>query len=334
MSISAPTTGPKPAPTATLNHASRPTADPGIDAAGRPVEAEADAASALASDATASVIAVDDVHLQQNGTTILDGVSLDLAEDECLALLGPNGAGKSSLIDVLLGYLAPDAGTAHIWGRPFDAVKERIGTQLEATPMFHYARVREMLNYACVAHDAPYDRARDLLQRLGIESLEDRLVRVLSQGQRKQIGIVLALLHDPDLLILDEPTSGLDPFVRKQVWELIRERPRTVFFTTHIWSEAERFADTVAFLAGGHVLAQDTAGALLDTCTAEQKVDVPVEHAPTPLREERPTVRHDGSLRFYADDPDAVLDHLSTSHRYSVSPVTLEDAFLHLSGEV
>jgi len=337
MSISAPTTGPKPDSTAasTRDRISSPGADSGMNrTASQPVDAEVNAMFDLPSGSPSPVIAIDEVHLQQNETTILDGVSLELTDEKCLALLGPNGAGKSSLIDVILGYITPDAGTAHIWGQPFDTVKERVGTQLESTPMFHYARVQEMLNYACVAHDTPYNRARRLLQRLGIEDLEERLVRVLSQGQRKQIGIVLALLDDPDLLILDEPTSGLDPFVRKQVWELIRERPRTVFFTTHIWSEAERFADTVTFLAGGHVLAQDTAGALLDACAAEQKVDVPTDHVPDALRKEKTAVRHNGSLRFYTDDPDSVLNHLSTSHRYSVSPVTLEDAFLHLSGQV
>lgn len=357
MSTSAPTTGPKPASphNPAVNPASRPESashtdadtddDPTGASAGEvpadsevPANAQAEsvsgAPSGAATNATPPVVAVDDVHLRNDDTTILDGVSLALSEGESLALLGPNGAGKSSLIDVLLGHLDPDAGTARIWGWPFDVVRERVGTQLESTPMFHYARVSEMLNYACVAQDASYDRARHLLQRLDIEEVEDRLVRVLSQGQRKQVGIVLALLHDPDLLILDEPTSGLDPFVREQLWDLIQERPRTVFFTTHIWSEAERFADTVAFLADGHVLAQDTAEALLDACAAEQKVDVPAEHAPDDLLKERPAVRHDGSLRFYPDDPDAVLDRLGASTRYSVSPVTLEDAFLHLSGNV
>ena len=201
----------------------------------------------------------------QRGVTDLH---FEVAEGEVYGFLGPNGAGKSTTIRLLLGLYRPTSGAAQVFGlrpaRDAAAIHARIGYlpgELALHPRLtggqhvdFAARVRGM-------HDRAY--LDQLVERFGV--VLDRPVRTLSKGNRQKIGVVLALMHRPDLLVLDEPTSGLDPLMQDEFARLMREtiaEGRTVFLSSHELDEVQRIVDRVAIIKDGRLIVTDTVDGL------------------------------------------------------------------------
>lgn len=195
----------------------------------------------------------------------VDDVSFTVAAGEVMGLLGPNGSGKTTILRILTGYLRPTSGTANICG--FDVVdqsreaRRRIGYVPEDIPLYDWMRVREFLTFMArikglPAHAVP--RAVDAA--IDCVALGD-VIRVpigkLSRGFRQRVGIGQALLGDPAVLVLDEPSNGLDPRQIIDMRGLIRAlaRTRTLLLTSHILTEIEKVADSVAILLHGRLLA-------------------------------------------------------------------------------
>ncbi len=194
--------------------------------------------------------------------TALAGVDLEVRRGEVLALLGPNGAGKTTAVRLLLGLLAPDAGTARIFGRDprRPQARERTGAMLQIGKVPETLRVCEHIALARSYYPAPLTAA-DLVAAAGLGGLEDRPFGKLSGGQRQRVLFALALAGGPDLLVLDEPTAGLDVETRRSLWSAIRRlaaEGRTVLLTTHYLEEADALADRVVLLASGRVAAAGT----------------------------------------------------------------------------
>ncbi len=199
--------------------------------------------------------------------TALDGLTLSAAPGQVLALLGPNGAGKTTTVRLLNGVLRPDAGKASVLGLdPWadgDAVRRRTGVLTEQAGLDERFTALENLELAAGLRglDRSDGRRRggDLLERLGMGSRADTLVRGFSTGERKRVGLARALLHDPEVLFLDEPTSGLDPSATREVVALIAglaaEHGRTVVLCTHFLGEAGQLADRMAVLIRGRLRA-------------------------------------------------------------------------------
>ena len=193
--------------------------------------------------------------------TAVDGLSLTVHRGECFGLLGPNGAGKTTTIEILEGLLAPDEGEVEVlglrWGRDEDALRQRLGIQLQETRLAEKLTVEETLRL----FRSFYHRGRSIDELLGIIELESKRrswVGKLSGGQRQRLAIACALAGAPDLLFLDEPTTGLDPQSRRQLWgvlERFRAGGGTVVLTTHYMDEAEVLCDRVAVVDRGHVIA-------------------------------------------------------------------------------
>jgi ABC-2 type transport system ATP-binding protein len=193
----------------------------------------------------------------------LDGLSLQVARGEVFGFLGPNGAGKTTAFKVLMRLLYPTAGTARILGCELDnlAMRARIGYLPEQPYFYDYLTAREFLNYCGRLFDLPptltRERATRLLQQVGLAEDADKHLRKFSKGMLQRLGLAQALINDPDVLFLDEPMSGLDPLGRRAVRELIegaRAQGKTVFFSTHILSDAETLCDRVAILKSGRLL--------------------------------------------------------------------------------
>lgn len=191
---------------------------------------------------------------------VLTGVDLSVPKGSVVGLLGTNGAGKTTLIKAALGLIRLDGGQARLLGE--DAwdlsaeAKARIGYVSQVINLYPWMKVRHLIDYTAAFYPT---WNHDLVNRLITEwsiPVEDR-IGPLSVGQLQKVAIVLALGHEPDLLLLDEPAASLDPLARRQflqtIIELAEPGKRTVLFSTHITSDLERVADRVAILKSGRI---------------------------------------------------------------------------------
>lgn len=192
----------------------------------------------------------------------LDGLTLRVGPGEVFGLLGPNGAGKSTTLKILLRLIFPTSGTARILGRELNDVSmhARIGYLPENPYFYDHLTAREFLNYAGelfgLGAAVRHQRVDRLLEQLGLADWRDIPLRKFSKGMVQRVGLAQALVNDPELIFLDEPMSGLDPLGRREVRDLILElksQGKTVFFSTHILSDAEMLCDRVGILNCGRL---------------------------------------------------------------------------------
>jgi len=187
---------------------------------------------------------------------------LSVEDGEIFGFLGPNGAGKTTTLKMLMGLVFPTAGTARILGREWTVpeVKAQIGFLPEQPYFYDYLTAHELLDYYGQLSGVPgKDRGRrvdEVLARVGLLDIKGLQLRKFSKGMLQRVGIAQAILHDPKLVFFDEPMSGLDPLGRREVRDLmeqLKHEGKTVFFSTHILSDAEALCDRVAILHQGEL---------------------------------------------------------------------------------
>jgi ABC-2 type transport system ATP-binding protein len=194
----------------------------------------------------------------------LDSLTLRVDPGEVFGFLGPNGAGKTTTLKLLMQLVYPSAGRARILGRPLGdlTMKRRIGYLPENPYFYDHLTAEELLTYfAALFGYAPAERrarAARLLDEVGVGAERRLQLRKFSKGMLQRVGIAQALVNDPELVVFDEPMSGLDPLGRRDVRALIlrlRDRGCTVFFSSHVLSDAEALCSRVAILARGRLVA-------------------------------------------------------------------------------
>jgi ABC-2 type transport system ATP-binding protein len=214
----------------------------------------------------------------------LNDVTLDIEAGEVHALLGANGAGKSTLMRCLLGYLAPTHGAVTVLdGDSRDpAIRARIGYLPGDLRLPARSSAAELLDFHAqllARAGRPARQREELIQLFDVPV--ERRIGALSKGNRQKVGLVLALMADPRVIVLDEPTSGLDPIMQRRVHEVVQERRAdgaAVLFSTHILTEAAAIADRVAVLSHGRLVADESHDTLLDA--ARQAIEVSLDHQP------------------------------------------------------
>lgn len=213
-------------------------------------------------------------------------ISFEVAAGEVFGFLGPNGAGKSTTIRLLLGLYRPTSGRMGVLGfdpaRDSVAIHRRVGYLSGELALYPRLTGRDHLHRLGQLRDIRDTRYRDeLVERFGAEL--DRPVRALSKGNRQKIGLVLAFMHRPDLLILDEPTSGLDPLLQDEFISLVREtvaEGRTVFLSSHELDEVQRLVDRVSIIRDGQIVVTDTVEGLRRS--SPRTVEFRFQHAVAP----------------------------------------------------
>jgi ABC-2 type transport system ATP-binding protein len=278
----------------------------------------------------------------------LHPLTLTVEEGEIFGYLGPNGAGKTTTLKLLMGLVSPTAGSARILGLPLNdpRMKAQIGFLPEQPYFYDYLTGAELLNYYAqlsgVAVREQSRRVEAVLARVGLAEVGRLQLRKYSKGMLQRIGIAQAIVHEPKVVFLDEPMSGLDPIGRREVRDLIqslKDQGKTVFFSTHILSDAEALCDRVAVLHRGELRGIGVVGELAVRMSG--KVEILWEGLAA-----EPAVRALGAEIHAAGETiravlaeavlPAALDALrrNSARLISVTPVriTLEDYFLEQLG--
>lgn len=187
---------------------------------------------------------------------------LTVEEGEIFGFLGPNGAGKTTTLKMLMGLVYPTAGSARILGHAMNdpVVKAQVGYLPEQPYFYDYLTAQELLEYYGRLSGVPASECRHrvdlLLKQVGLPDVNGLQLRKFSKGMLQRVGIAQAILHDPKIVFLDEPMSGLDPMGRREVRDLIQQlknQGKTVFFSTHILSDAEALCDRVGIINRGEL---------------------------------------------------------------------------------
>lgn len=224
--------------------------------------------------------------------TVVDRPCLNVQQRSVYGFLGPNGAGKTTTIRLLLGLLRAHAGTVRFWGEGLrtarDSVLRRVGALVETPSLYPHLTGYENLEVTRRLLGAPRARVDVVLESVGLAADGAKLVRAFSLGMRQRLGLALALLGEPELLILDEPTNGLDPAGIGEMRALIRslalDRGLTVFLSSHLLSEVEQVATHVGILRTGSLVFQGTLAELRERSAAAECLIVKVDD---PMRAEQ-----------------------------------------------
>ena len=303
--------------------------------------------------------------------TAVNGVTFSVERGEVFGILGPNGAGKTTTLEIIESLQKPTEGRVSVLGLEVQSnaakVKARIGVQLQASAYYGYLDLTEILNLlgSFYPNKTP---PKTLLDQVGLADKSGSRISELSGGQAQRFAVAASLVNNPELVILDEPTTGLDPQARRNLWSLIREvnqRGVTVVLTTHYMDEAAILCNRLAIMDHGKILALDSPRNLINQLEASYTVKLTMEKPMTTTQLEslnggvevvqsRELSRKPGEqekqaggdavsentyLLRLANSPSALrgmLDEIAKAglglENLQITPVTLEDVFLELTG--
>ena len=273
----------------------------------------------------------------------IDGLDLSVTAGDFFGFIGPNGAGKSTAIRTLLGLLRPTSGTATIFGLDTASsgpeIRRRLGYIPAEVGFYSGMTGAAILRLASRMHGVNPNRGNELACRLELDL--QREANELSTGNRKKLAIVLALQHQPDLLILDEPSTGLDPLIQGTLFSLLHEeheRGTTIFFSSHVLDEVQRMCQRVAIILSGRIVE----AAEIETLRQRHLKRVHAVFSPKPLRKILEIdgvfnleITEDTACFHFAGLPQELLATLS-SHGIvdvTIENPTLDDVFLHYYGK-
>lgn len=266
-------------------------------------------------------------------------VTLNVGQGEIFGFIGPNGAGKSTTIRTLLGLIYPTSGSAKIFGKSCAECPE-IRSEIGYLPseVFYYngMRVMDLLKYSASFYKKDCTtRINELAQIMDLDL--KKKIDDLSFGNKKKVGIVQGLLHEPKLIILDEPTSGLDPLMQQKFFELIAQENKkgaTVFFSSHILSEVQRMCNRVALIKGGRIIRVENMSDLAQNSYKQIKIE-----ATSDIDKNYFALSGVSKLEIngrvadfmYKGDINAILQKVAgiTLANISIAEPDLEDIFLH-----
>lgn len=291
----------------------------------------------------------------------VDGLSLQVRQGEILGLLGPNGAGKTTTIRMICGLLRPTSGDVIVQGKPLASggraeIRSRVGICPQENILWTKLTCFEQLVFSARMYNVrgtlARARADGLLAEMGLESKRNSLAGRLSGGMKRRMNVILALMHDPDILVFDEPEAGLDPQSRILVREFIRNKSRekTVIVSTHNMDEAERIADRVAIMDSGKLLLLDSPEKLKKSIGEGDILELKLQTPnPAALGKAEKSLVHAGykvggnDLLWTVRAMDLVpkiheiygiLEREGIKvHEMKIRENTLEDVFIHLTGK-
>ncbi|MFC2080597.1 ABC transporter ATP-binding protein [Bacteroidota bacterium] len=287
----------------------------------------------------------------------VDNLSLQVLKGEVFGFLGPNGAGKTTSIRMMCGLLKPSAGDVFINGSKFRErdMRTKVGICPQHIVLWNKLSCYEQLVFVARMYDIPGSIARRradmLIDRIGLKDKRNKMAGTLSGGMKRRMNVIMAIVHDPEIVVFDEPEAGLDPQSRVMVREFIQEtaRKKTVIFTTHNMDEAERVSDRVAIIDHGKLLKLDTPGNLIRSIGEGDILEFSVQGENQEGLSQAEGMLIEEGFSIIARDPLLVIKGMDIVSKipkvYSILESqgllisqmhmrenTLEDVFIHLTG--
>lgn len=284
----------------------------------------------------------------------VDDLGLKINKGELFALLGPNGAGKTTTINMLCCLLKPTSGTASVMGydinrQPYK-IKEIIGTSPQETAISEWLNPVENLmligRIQGLSGGEAKKRALELLEVMGLSQRSKDQVRKLSGGLKRRLSVMMALIHNPEVIMLDEPTLGLDPQARRAMWEFISKLKghKTILLTTHYMEEADFLADRIGIIDDGRIAALGTSRDLKISMVKKHTLVINAWNITNKVstnlhRRHKDAVIDGGNISISGEQLDLkeIINRLSDDgaivRSASIKEPTLEDVFLHITGK-
>ena len=294
---------------------------------------------------------------QYGATTAVSELNFDIHEGEIFGLLGPNGAGKTSTIAMLATQRRPSDGDATLFGHsaakePYQ-VRQMIGFAPQEISLYPELTAAENLQFFGRVYGVNRadlgPRVEELLSMVGLYLHGDERVGTFSGGMKRRLNLAVSIVHRPKLILLDEPTAGVDPESREQILSIIgglRDNGSAILYTTHYMEEAERLCDRVGILSEGRLVAVGTLDALLSEQDYAEIIEVRGLPAGIDLAAMRAlggvslVERRDGTVRLHVKRAtdfllplQKIISRSNQNVRLKISPLSLEDLFLHLTGK-
>lgn len=298
------------------------------------------------------MITAENLKKRYGDVVALNGVNFEVRKGETFGLLGPNGAGKTTAVKLLCGLIKSDEGTVSMDGKTDPTLTEvrlSLGVVPQALAIYEELSAEENLRFFGRTYGLSgrklKDRVSDCLEIAGLMKRRKDRVSKYSGGMKRRLNMVCSLLHEPMLLLLDEPTVGVDPQSRNLIFDTIeamKQRGRTIIYTTHYMEEAQRLCDRVAILDHGRILDMDTVDNLIATHGGPSHVEAELEEKLsdpekiTKFVKDKDIQLGETSVRFATSQPMESLAELNRSglrfRTLKVQTADLEDVFLNLTG--
>jgi len=307
------------------------------------------------------LIKVENITKKYGNYTAVDNMNFEIKEGEIVGFLGPNGAGKTTTMSMITGFIEPTSGSIEINGynvsKKAKKAKREIGYMPETTPLYNELTPKEFIGYMAELKRVPKKEKKAEVERVlkavGIEEVQNKLIRNLSRGFKQRVSLAGALVGNPKVLILDEPTVGLDPKQVTHIRSLIKSlgKDHTVILSSHILSEVSQICEKVIIINKGKLIAIDTPENLEDKTEGENVLLVTVEDRENKIEKTIKEIENVSELKLVRELPDGTKqysisskgekdmrkDVFSTFAKNGITifelkkaEATLEDAFINL----
>ncbi len=277
------------------------------------------------------VIKLSNISYRVKNKIIIDNVSFSINNEDIFALLGENGSGKSTLIDLMLNDLKPNKGYIKFFG-PKKNIYKNIGIVYDHLPLFPLLKVFEIIRYFSALHKKDYKRIKsEYFEIFDIDKISNSFIKELSQGERKRVGLLLSVIHNPSLLILDEPFASLDPTITDRIWKVLKRNNRTIFLTTHNWKDIEKTATKIGFIFKGRLISETKSPKeIIENLPSDKKVIISNSINLNDELNNLPFYKHDDELHIFFKKNTDVLNIVNKyTNSFTVQNVGLKDAYLY-----
>lgn len=239
-----------------------------------------------------SIVTVENVTHHFGKQTVLDNLNLNIPPGSIYGFLGPNGAGKTTSLRLILGLLQTQQGQVSVFGKDIRTqrldILRRVGSLIEQPSLYGHLNARENLEVFRLSYQTDPKRIDEVLSITGLTGAARKKVKAFSLGMKQRLGVAMALLHNPDLLILDEPTNGLDPNgiieTRDLIKQLNQEHGKTIIVSSHLLDEIEKMVTNLAIIHKGKKLFEGTIDQLRSTRAGQSFIELEVSHTDSALK--------------------------------------------------